>query len=103
MNTYSTEEIIAALEHAEYRFAKTMPNCPHCYTLRSSWQDQQLFDAAVRLTRELGRKERWGKAVRPYFRHGEYKYWTMGSRVESTILINRALIADYPNQRPIES
>ena len=101
MSRFTDEEIIRVLVTAPYRFAKTMPSCPHSYTLRKEWDDEW-FEAAVELTRRLGKRERWGKAIRPYFRHGEYKYWTMGSPINDTILINRAFIADYPNQQPID-
>tara|TARA_B100000959_G_C14613071_1_gene472893 strand:- start:319 stop:603 length:285 start_codon:yes stop_codon:yes gene_type:complete len=74
----------------DFRFAKTMPEEPHWYTLREGWEDQEAFDACVRFIREEGVTEYYRR--RPYIkiRCGEYKYWTMGEPVSETILINRA-------------
>lgn len=70
-------------------FAKTMPQNPHCYTLRREWQDNRLFDWAVKAIRAVGYREYY--AGRPYtvvYLQG-MKYWTMGAPVPQTILINR--------------
>ena len=101
----SYDEVAAILESKPYRFARTMPECPHWYTLWKSWTADGTEDA---WTDELDRL--WGRVVGYIRMHGvpelyvapqghrwwetylyanEWKYWTMGRPVENTILINR--------------
>ena len=101
----SYDEVAAILESKPYRFARTMPECPHWYTLWESWTADGTEDA---WTDELDRL--WGRVVGYIRIHGvpelyvapqghrwwgtylyanDWKYWTMGGPVENTILINR--------------
>ena len=84
----------ALLKKQHYKFAKTMPQNPHAYTLRKNWEDGELFEAVVQFIRDNGQKEfwGWGRARRPYMYYyfDGYKYWTMGAPLHETILINRA-------------
>ena len=101
----SYDEVAAILESKPYRFARTMPECPHWYTLWTSWTADGTEDA---WTDELDRL--WGcvvghiriygvpeQYVAPdghtwwgtYLYANDWKYWTMGTPVEQTILINR--------------
>ncbi len=81
---------------ADYRFAKTMPENPHWYTLRKTWDQDAAFCEAVQFIRDHGYIERY--KGRPYtmFNLNGYKYWTMGAPINNkngepcTILINRA-------------
>jgi hypothetical protein len=76
-------------EH-DWIFARTMPDNPHEYTLRKNTSGE-VFEAAVRFIRERGEPELYyGKEHTVYF-CDDHKYWTMGSPVEETILINRKL------------
>ena len=84
------EELIRLLESATYKFAKTMPRNPHWYTLRRTWDDDALFDRAVQAIRDLGEKRRFFSKHYIYFDANGYTYWTMGSPINETILINRA-------------
>ena len=90
----SPEELTRHLEAATYKFAKTMPEIPHWYTLRNTWQDQKMFAAVVQALRDLGEIRPWPpqrpKYYHTYFDTGEWSYWTMGAPVCETILINRA-------------
>ena len=90
------ERVKSNLLAADYRFAKTMPENPHWYTLRKNWEDDAAFIEAVEYIREAGYIERY--KGRPYtmLNLNGYKYWTMGAPIWTkdgkpcTILINRA-------------
>jgi len=70
------EELIRHLEAATYKFAKTMPKTPHWYTLRKTWADEKLFEAAVMAARHYGARREWRGQWYVYFDAGEYEYWT---------------------------
>lgn len=82
----------------DYRFAKTMPENPHWYTLRKTWKRDEDFVEAVELIRRYGYTELY--YGRPYtmFNLNGMKYWTMGAPIDITILINRKHLtpADVP-------
>ena len=84
------EELIQALTKASFRYAKTMPRFPHWYTLKTTWEKKREFNAAVVAVRKYGEARRFFKRTFTYFDHGDYTYWTMGSPVRKTLLINRA-------------
>ena len=85
------ENIKQILESKEYRFAKTMPESPHFYTLKREWDNLKEFEKAVSYIRENGQKELWQDGQHyTYLYVNGWKYWTMGSPVSETILINRA-------------
>lgn len=89
-NTMSREELTCALEGAQWIYAKTMPQCPHHYTLRKTWTDDTQFAAAVVAIRKYGVVRPWGRYRHTYFDANGYTYWTMGAPIPATILINRA-------------
>jgi hypothetical protein len=78
------------LESANYRFAKKMPQYPHCYTLRETWSDDEEFKQAIEGIWHYGKAEDWHGRTFVYFYAGEYKYWTMGKSECEVLLINRA-------------
>ena len=85
------ENIKQILESKSYRFAKTMPEIPHFYTLKREWDNPKEFEMAVTYIRENGKKELWQDGQHyAYLYVNGWKYWTMGSSVSETILINRA-------------
>ena len=85
------ENIKQILEGKSYRFAKTMPETPHFYTLKREWDNPKEFEMVVAEIRENGKKELWkGGQHYTYLYVNGWKYWTMGSPVSETILINRA-------------
>jgi hypothetical protein len=88
------EKLIEALAKAVFRYAKTMPKFPHWYTLRKDWESDKEFDAAVWAIRKHGRAGRFQGRNYVYFDEGDYSYWTMGSPVNKTILINKARKAE---------
>lgn len=71
-----------------FRFAKTMPQNPHHYTLRKEW-DSAEFSWTVTTMRQFGYKEVFKGSKYGMFNVNGFKYWTMGWPVEETILINR--------------
>ena len=84
-------DITQILESKSYRFAKTMPESPHFYTLKREWDNLKEFEKAVSYIRENGQKELWQDGQHyTYLYVNGWKYWTMGSPVSETILINRA-------------
>lgn len=82
--------LIALLQTASFRFAKTMPRHPHWYTLRKTWESDADFVACVVLIRARGVVRRF--KGRPYTQLdlGGLTYWTMGDTLDNTTLINRA-------------
>ena len=84
-------ELTALLEAHSYRFAKTMPGAPHSYTLKRTWESEELFVEALRKMRAVERVEELfgGRWYRRFTANG-YKYWTMGADLDH-ILVNRAI------------
>ena len=84
-------DITQILESKSYRFAKTMPEIPHFYTLKREWDNPKEFEKAVIYIRENGQKELWQDGQHyTYLYVNGWKYWTMEFPVSETILINRA-------------
>jgi hypothetical protein len=83
------EAMRVLLEGQQWRFAKTMPQNPHEYTLRNTWSVDAQFQQAVRFIRQHGYVERF--KGRPYvvLDLGGWHYWTMGAPLADTRLINR--------------
>ena len=78
-----------------WRYAKTMPQWPHEYTVRrfDDPQDEQAwFEAAVNFIRRRGEARIFAPTGRTsiYLDVDGRQYWTMGAPVEETIIINRA-------------
>lgn len=78
-----------------WRYAKTMPQWPHEYSVRrfdDPAEDQVLFEEAVAFIRAYGERRRFeptGKSS-VYLDIDGLQYWSMGAPVEETIIINRA-------------
>ena len=78
-----------------WRYAATMPQWPHEYTVRrfDDPQDEQgLFEAAVNLIRAQEEPRVFVPTGKTsiYLDVEGRQYWTMGAPVEETIVINRA-------------
>ena len=89
------------LRLAEYKFASTMKHIPHHYTLAETWQTREEFENAVRYIRENGVQEKFGNKIYTYLYVGKYKYWTMGSPINETKLINRVGVKESSTKRHI--
>jgi hypothetical protein len=85
-------EVERLLLSASWRFAKTMPEMPHWYTLRREWARDEEFAAAVLAIRQHGRRGAYRGNRYTYLYLDGMRYWTMGAPVEQTILINRAVV-----------
>ncbi|MBP7835023.1 hypothetical protein KA025_02975 [Candidatus Saccharibacteria bacterium] len=71
------ELIEKEIEGKTYKFAKTMANIPHSYTLEHNWEDKDLFKKAVEHINANGySKFFYGKEYK-YLNIGKYKYWAM--------------------------
>jgi hypothetical protein len=87
-------EIARSLAECQWIFAKTMPHNPHHYTLRETWaaDASPSFDDVVMFIREHGYREKYSKTWYTLMNANGCKYWTMGSPLAETILINRKLL-----------
>ncbi len=86
------EEIRQFIGDHEWVFAKTMPQIPHWYTLRSKAQRDEDFSAFVREIELRGVQRQFGQSSFTYLDFEDWTYWTMGEPVENTTLINRATL-----------
>lgn len=84
------QEAIKHLQAMKWHFAKSMPKIPHWYARRREYADTEAFFDVVKFIREFGVEEAFFKKSYIYFYHEGYKYWTMGSPLPKTILINKA-------------
>ena len=85
------EKILKLLNEGSWRFAKTMKQHPHEYTLKENWNKED-FIKCVKYIRKFGVWGNFFKVPIKYFYTKEYKYWTMGYGLDQTKLINRAKI-----------
>lgn len=70
-----------------------MPKNPHYYTVREWSKDKESeFVWFVEEIRQFGITERYFKIPYIYLVIDNWKYWTMGSPIEKTIIINRAKV-----------
>lgn len=77
------------ISSVRWKEAKSGPN--HSYTVRE-WEPNRDEDFVrfVRLIRSYGSPENFYTKVYIYFYLGGLKYWTMGSPIDETVIINRA-------------
>jgi hypothetical protein len=85
------DEFRAFVEESPWQFAKTMANIPHEYSLRKKHSDDERFAEAVQFIRDHGYEQNFYSKTFTYFDVGDKQYWTMGSPLDKTILINRAV------------
>ena len=77
------------IENAPWIFAKTYADTwPHHYILRKQ-VNETLFVEAVKHIRTYGTEGPFYSKNYIYFEEDGLMYWTMGSSIEKTILINR--------------
>jgi len=85
------------ISDVEWRFAKTMPDAPHWYTvLRWNPDKSKGFFLLAAAIFEIGEEGIWTDPSgtthqRKYFHLDGFKYWSMDASIEKTDLINRAL------------
>jgi hypothetical protein len=84
--------IAELLEAHPFRFAKTMRDNPHWYTLRHEWWDvgDAVFTAVVTAIREHGYTEVFGTYPWRMLNVNGYKYWSYFSTApEAVFVLNR--------------
>lgn len=88
-STFSREQVIQFLHGAQWKYAKTMPQMPHDYTLRKTWNEKTFIEVVI-FIRGNGYKKHFKGRAYLYLDDDQYCYWTMGNSLDRTILINRA-------------
>jgi len=87
----TNQDVIERFKSTRWKFASTMKQHPHSYTLREWWDD----DEFLQIVKHIRKHGKWGKFFRvpiKYWYYEGYKYWTMGYGLDQTKLINRAEI-----------
>jgi hypothetical protein len=93
------DELREFVRTSPWKFARTMPQIPHEYTLRAKAPDEKLFERVVLYIRQVGYKALFGSVTYTYLDIDDWKYWTMGAPLGPTgeydpnihtSLINRA-------------
>lgn len=84
------EQFRAFVAAHEWVFAKSMPHIPHFYVSRDKALAEEQFEAAVAFIRANGEERPWGRG-KPltYVDVDGFTYWTMGSPIPATRIINR--------------
>lgn len=59
--TMTTQQVGELLEQQKYVFAKTMPWCPHWYTLKKTWSDGNIYRDVIAWILKNGELRKWGK------------------------------------------
>lgn len=85
------DDVSRALLTARWVFAKTMAHNPHEWTQRKDWKAPVSFDDAVIYIREHGYQMTFGRRAYTCLDVGPHRYWTMGSPLSDTWIINRAI------------
>ena len=94
VKTMTADDIARFFDSNTWTFAKTMPQNPHWYVVVvSKCNDEQAFKGFVAHIRAHGYPVMFEGREYIYFDVGEFKYWTMGSPLEITSIINRARIS----------
>ena len=93
LESLTLPELRAFVARSTWTYAKTMPKTPHEYTLRQNAPDEPLFERVVMHIRRHGYRKVYGRATYTYLDIDDWQYWTMGSPLSETILINRARLS----------
>lgn len=87
---YSESYARTLISRVHWTWAKTYISIPHEYIVRGrcGLTDAE-FVYLINAQREYGIPEQWHKYNFPYLYIDGYKYWTMGSPIDETTVINR--------------
>ena len=88
------------ISESRWRFARSMPEHPHEYTLRKNC-DEETFIRFVEFIRSYGYDGNFFRMRLRYLDLDGYCYWTMGCVLEGTILINRAELKEDARVHPV--
>ena len=83
------ERLSKNLRNAEYKFAKTMPNMPHFYTVGKYWENKSNFIWTAHAINSFGVLQFFMKEPRKYFYLDGWRYWIMDKNPNDTAIINR--------------
>ena len=82
------------LSRLEFKFAKTMPETPHWYVVRSPANEAD-YVALFHACQRDGVDEKFGGRRYRYWYPGDgFKYWTMTTDLARSQVINRAKVDD---------
>jgi integrase len=76
----------------KFRFAKTMPQNPHFYVVRSAENNTEYEQLFTRIDREGVWEEFQGKQYK-YLSLGSWRYWAMTEDIAKSMVINRARVS----------
>lgn len=76
------------IDTTQWTFAKTMPEWPHEYIVRSGANDE-CFEQLVCHIRKHGYEGKFYQKTITYYDNRGMVYWTMGAPINETIIINR--------------
>jgi len=86
--------IRAVIESLSFRVARTMPEIPHEYIVRSP-DNEAAYVALFNAIMEHGVCERWAGRYKRYLYPGDgRKYWAMTTELQDSRVINRMKIED---------
>ena len=84
----------AVINSLSFRFARTMPEIPHEYVVRSP-DNEAAYVALFTAIMEHGVYERWAGRYKRYLHPGDgWKYWAMTTELRESRVINRMKIED---------
>jgi hypothetical protein len=90
----TASEIDDFIRANDWRIAKSMPDRPHMYVVKSKCTDPQMFERLAAQIRRSGYRVRFGKSYYTYldWHDGQVTWvlWSMGWPVPQTIILNRA-------------
>jgi hypothetical protein len=98
MSKRDHDSIEILITDSNWIFAKTMPENPHYYMLRKECENDVDFVRFVETIREHGHGYKFKGREYTRLIVGDWYYWTMGSPIEETILINRCELRLSPDE-----
>lgn len=94
-----SDDLRRFINDERWTFAKTMPDWPHEYLVRDR-VDRKLFERTVKHIRSNGYVGRFYQKEIWYYEEAGLLYWTIGTPLEETIIINRCRKEDSFEVRP---
>lgn len=90
------EDVLRWIEAVHWQRARSAN--VHWYNVRH-WGPEVPFLRVAQWIRESGKTEVWGGETYRYKRIGDFKYWTMGATLPSTVILNRKTWGQDPGDR----
>ena len=85
------EEVLDAIDHLTFKFAKTMPKIPHFYVVKDD-SNLEYYKKLFFYIQKNGYYEKFFKKYYKYCNIGGYKYWAMRDDINESLVINRAVL-----------